>query len=177
MESGYRFGGAGASLTPYLGADYARLDSDSFSEDGGFGFEDLDAASDNPDDRKYRQVCQLVFESQKASASWLQRQMGVGYNTASKWIERMERDGFVGPANHVGRREIYRDIAKRYVPDIAADGYVDGTDDQPRALCAVSLSAPTTKIVTWRMPVAGEDPRGVWAKRYFLPGTKWSDRS
>jgi len=78
-------------------------------EDGGFGFDDIDGGSDNPDDRKYRQVCQLVFESQKASASWLQRQMGVGYNTASKWIERMEKDGLVGPANHVGRREIYRD--------------------------------------------------------------------
>ena len=78
-------------------------------EDGGFGFDDLDAASDSPDERKYRQVCQLVFESQKASASWLQRQMGVGYNTASKWVERMEADGLVGPANHVGRREIYRD--------------------------------------------------------------------
>ena len=79
-------------------------------EDGSFGFDDLDAtASDNPDERKYRQVCQLVFESQKASASWIQRQMGVGYNTASKWVERMEADGFVGPANHVGRREIYRD--------------------------------------------------------------------
>jgi DNA segregation ATPase FtsK/SpoIIIE, S-DNA-T family len=78
-------------------------------EDGGLGFDDLDSASDNPDDRKYRQVCQLVFESQKASASWLQRQMGVGYNTASKWIERMEQDGLVGPSNHVGRREIYRD--------------------------------------------------------------------
>ncbi|HEY6870012.1 MAG TPA: DNA translocase FtsK 4TM domain-containing protein, partial [Novosphingobium sp.] len=79
-------------------------------EDSVFGFDDLDAtASDNPEERKYRQVCQLVFESQKASASWIQRQMGVGYNTASKWIERMEADGLVGPANHVGRREIYRD--------------------------------------------------------------------
>ncbi|MEJ5976837.1 DNA translocase FtsK 4TM domain-containing protein [Novosphingobium sp. PS1R-30] len=78
-------------------------------EDGGFGFDDIDAASDNPEERKYRQVCQLVFESQKVSASWIQRQMGVGYNTASKWVERMEADGFVGPANHVGRRDIYRD--------------------------------------------------------------------
>ena len=78
-------------------------------EDGGFGFDDIDAASDSPEERKYRQVCQLVFESQKASASWIQRQMGVGYNTASKWVERMEADGFVGPANHVGRRDIYRD--------------------------------------------------------------------
>ncbi len=79
-------------------------------EDGSFGFDDLDAtASDSPDERKYRQACQIVFESQKASASWLQRQLGVGYNTAAKWVERMEADGYVGPANHVGRREIYRD--------------------------------------------------------------------
>ena len=78
-------------------------------EDGGFGFDDELTASDDPAERKYRQVCQLVFENQKVSASWLQRQMGVGYNTASKWVERMEADGFVGPANHVGRREIYRD--------------------------------------------------------------------
>lgn len=78
-------------------------------EDGGFGFDDLDSASDAPEERKYRQACQIVFESQKASASWLQRQMGVGYNTAAKWVERMEADGFVGPANHVGRRDIYRD--------------------------------------------------------------------
>jgi S-DNA-T family DNA segregation ATPase FtsK/SpoIIIE len=79
-------------------------------EEGSFGFDDLDAtASDNPEERKYRQVCQLVFENQKVSVSWLQRQMGVGYNTAAKWVERMENDGYVGPANHVGRRDIYRD--------------------------------------------------------------------
>ncbi|MGC1270600.1 MAG: DNA translocase FtsK, partial [Croceibacterium sp.] len=79
-------------------------------EEGGyFGFEDDLTASDNPEERKYRQACQVVFENQKASGSWLQRQMGVGYNTAAKWIERMEEDGLVGPANHVGRREIYRD--------------------------------------------------------------------
>ncbi len=78
-------------------------------EDGGFNFEDDFTASDNPEERKYRQACQVVFENQKASGSWLQRQMGVGYNTAAKWIERMEEDGLVGPANHVGRREIFRD--------------------------------------------------------------------
>ncbi|EAQ28761.1 DNA segregation ATPase [Erythrobacter sp. NAP1] len=76
---------------------------------GGFAFEDEFTASDNPDERKYRQACQIVIENQKASGSWLQRQMGVGYNTAAKWIERMESEGLVGPANHVGRREIFRD--------------------------------------------------------------------
>jgi len=78
-------------------------------EDGGFSFEDEFTASDNPEERKYRQACQIVIENQKASGSWLQRQMGVGYNTAAKWIERMESEGLVGPANHVGRREIFRD--------------------------------------------------------------------
>ena len=78
-------------------------------EDGGFSFDDELTASDNPEERKYRQACQIVFENQKASGSWLQRQMGVGYNTAAKWIEKMEEEGLVGPANHVGRRDIYRD--------------------------------------------------------------------
>ena len=78
-------------------------------EDGGYSFDDELTASDDPAERKYRQACQIVFESQKASASWLQRQLGVGYNTAAKWVERMETDGFVGPANHVGRRDINRD--------------------------------------------------------------------
>jgi len=79
-------------------------------DEGGFGFDEFDmTASDSPEERKYLQACQIVFESQKASTSWLQRQLGVGYNTAAKWIERMEADGYVGPANHVGRREIYRD--------------------------------------------------------------------
>ena len=78
-------------------------------EDGGYNFEDELTASDNPEERKYRQACQIVIENQKASGSWLQRQMGVGYNTAAKLIERMEEDGIVGPANHVGRREIFRD--------------------------------------------------------------------
>jgi DNA segregation ATPase FtsK/SpoIIIE, S-DNA-T family len=89
--------------------DYVDAVTEEPEDGGGFGFDDDLTASDNPEERKYRQACQIVFEYQKASGSWLQRQMGVGYNTAAKWIERMEEDGFVGPANHVGRREIYRD--------------------------------------------------------------------
>ena len=38
-----------------------------------------------------------------------------------------------------------------------------------------TLDAATTRITTWRMPVHGEDPRGVWHRRYVLPGTKWAD--
>jgi len=79
------------------------------ADEGGFGFDDDVTASDNPEERRYLQACQIVWENQKASGSWLQRQLGVGYNTAAKLIERMEGDGLVGPANHVGRREIFRD--------------------------------------------------------------------
>ena len=89
--------------------DYVDAVTEEPEDSYGFGFDDELTASDNPEERKYRQACQVVFENQKASGSWLQRQMGVGYNTAAKWIERMEEDGLVGPANHVGRRDIYRD--------------------------------------------------------------------
>ncbi|GAA4642683.1 hypothetical protein GCM10023115_07000 [Pontixanthobacter gangjinensis] len=89
--------------------DYVDAVTEEPEDGGGFNYEDEMTASDNPDERKYRQACQIVIENQKASGSWLQRQMGVGYNTAAKWIERMEGEGLVGPANHVGRREIFRD--------------------------------------------------------------------
>lgn len=68
-------------------------------------------------------------------------------------------------------RALYRAIAKRYIPDDAADAYVDGTIDQPRALIAVSLIAPGTTMTTWRMPVGDEDPTGIWHRRYFLDDT------
>ena len=71
-------------------------------------------------------------------------------------------------------RDLYRTITGRYTADWFVDEYVDGTDDQPRALCAIDLEASGTRLSTWRMPVAGEDRRGVWAQRYFLPGTKWA---
>ncbi len=79
------------------------------------------------------------------------------------------------PGNDDDWRDLYREIARRYVPDGAADDYVDGTDDQPRALCAVDLSADTTRMSSWRMPRRGEDIRGVWHQRYYGAGTKWSD--
>ena len=50
-----------------------------------------------------------MFESQKASTSWLQRQLRIGYNNAARLIDRMEEDGYISAPNHVGRREVFRD--------------------------------------------------------------------
>ncbi|UAJ10838.1 FtsK/SpoIIIE family DNA translocase [Glacieibacterium megasporae] len=54
----------------------------------------------------YKKAIMIVAESRKASTSYLQRQLRVGYNNAARLIERMEKDGYVGVADHVGRREV-----------------------------------------------------------------------
>ena len=65
--------------------------------------------ADSAEDQQYRAAIQLVVESQKASTSWLQRQLRVGYNSAARLIERMEKDGIVGRPDHFGRRDVLRD--------------------------------------------------------------------
>ena len=69
-------------------------------------------------------------------------------------------------------QHLYRAIAMRYISVDAARQYVDSTDDQPRALCAVDLSARATRLSSWRMPVGNEDQRGIWHDRYYRSGTK-----
>tara|TARA_R110000782_G_scaffold78293_5_gene156108 strand:+ start:99025 stop:101346 length:2322 start_codon:yes stop_codon:yes gene_type:complete len=84
-------------------------------EDGSFALDGVDLGDDSPDAQLYRKACQLVFENQKASTSWLQRQLRIGYNSAARLIERMENEGLVGAPNHVGRREVLRDEAGNVV--------------------------------------------------------------
>jgi S-DNA-T family DNA segregation ATPase FtsK/SpoIIIE len=74
-----------------------------------FALEGSPTGEDSVEDQQYRQAIQLVCESQKASTSWLQRQLRIGYNSAARLIERMEKDGIVGRPDHVGRREVLRD--------------------------------------------------------------------
>jgi len=75
----------------------------------GFMLDGAPTGEDSAEDQQYRAAIQLVVESQKASTSWLQRQLRVGYNSAARLIERMEKDGIVGRPDHVGRREVLRD--------------------------------------------------------------------
>ncbi|MBA17134.1 MAG: cell division protein FtsK [Sphingomonas sp.] len=82
-------------------------------EDGGFALDGSPNGDDSPEEQQFRQACQLVAESQKASTSWLQRQMRIGYNSAARLIERMEREGLVSKPDHVGRRDVLMDTDGR----------------------------------------------------------------
>jgi S-DNA-T family DNA segregation ATPase FtsK/SpoIIIE len=54
----------------------------------------------------YQQAVQIVVRDKKASTSYIQRRLQIGYNRAASIMERMENDGIVGQANHAGKREI-----------------------------------------------------------------------
>jgi len=75
-------------------------------DDGGaldpFAAEDDDGAGDS----LYAQAVALICRERKASRSFVQRHLQIGYNRAARLIERMEADGVVSPANHVGKREV-----------------------------------------------------------------------
>ena len=54
----------------------------------------------------YQQAVQIVTRDNKASTSYIQRRLQIGYNRAASLMERMEQEGIVGQANHAGKREI-----------------------------------------------------------------------
>jgi S-DNA-T family DNA segregation ATPase FtsK/SpoIIIE len=54
----------------------------------------------------YQQAVQVVVRDRKASTSYIQRRLSIGYNRAASLMERMEQEGIVGQPNHAGKREI-----------------------------------------------------------------------
>jgi DNA segregation ATPase FtsK/SpoIIIE, S-DNA-T family len=54
----------------------------------------------------YEQAVKVVLRDKKASTSYIQRRLQIGYNRAASLIERMEKEGVVGAPNHAGKREI-----------------------------------------------------------------------
>ncbi len=57
-------------------------------------------------DELYDQALEIIRSEGKASTSFLQRKMQIGYNRAARIIDMMEADGFISKANHVGKREV-----------------------------------------------------------------------
>ncbi|MFA6021857.1 MAG: DNA translocase FtsK [Rhodospirillales bacterium] len=74
-------------------------------EEGDFGAAGGGSGGGSGDDL-YDQAVALVAREGKASTSFIQRHLQIGYNRAARLIERMEAEGVVGKPNHVGKREI-----------------------------------------------------------------------
>jgi S-DNA-T family DNA segregation ATPase FtsK/SpoIIIE len=84
----------------------AVTEAENEDEDGNpiFDATSMGATGDATD--MYQQAVQVVMRDKKASTSYIQRRLQIGYNRAASIMERMEQEGIVGQANHAGKREI-----------------------------------------------------------------------
>ena len=68
--------------------------------------EDSKSNINDSDDDLYETAIQIVKNEKKASTSFLQRKLQIGYNRAARMIDQMEENGIVSKANHTGKREV-----------------------------------------------------------------------
>jgi S-DNA-T family DNA segregation ATPase FtsK/SpoIIIE len=64
------------------------------------------AGASNSEKTLFDQAVDVVTREGKASTSFIQRHLQIGYNRAAKLIEQMEKEGIVSAANHVGKRDV-----------------------------------------------------------------------
>ena len=76
------------------------------NKDSGSLFDKTSFGSGSSKEDLYEQAVAIVRNDKKASTSYIQRRLGIGYNKAATLIERMEEEGIITPADHVGRREV-----------------------------------------------------------------------
>lgn len=82
---------------------------DEVTEDDSAGGGEGGSGGDGEDgdaDGLYEQAVQIVIRERKASTSFIQRHLQIGYNRAARLVERMEGAGVISAANHVGKREV-----------------------------------------------------------------------
>lgn len=83
-------------------------------------------------DPLYDDVKRIVVETQKASASFLQRRLRIGYSRAARLIDMLEDQGVVGPADGAKPREIYGDKGQAPLAEVEAGG-LDESEETPKA--------------------------------------------
>jgi DNA segregation ATPase FtsK/SpoIIIE, S-DNA-T family len=76
------------------------------SEEDGAVFDATGMGAGGGEGDLFSQAVAIVKRDRKASTSYIQRRLQIGYNRAASLMERMELEGIVGQANHAGKREI-----------------------------------------------------------------------
>ncbi len=107
-------------------------------------------------DRYEEAVARVLSDAGKASTSWLQRVLRVGYNEAARYIERMEADGLISKPDHVGRRT----IKDRSPEEVAAwarnEGKFDTPSSRPAEPSGIVVDLDAYRHALRGMPALGE---------------------
>lgn len=90
----------------YLGTVTEDADEADDGEDEDSAVFDKTAMAEDDTADLYEKAVKVVLRDKKCSTSYIQRRLSIGYNRAASLVERMEQEGIVGPANHVGKRAI-----------------------------------------------------------------------
>ncbi|MFO0287051.1 MAG: DNA translocase FtsK 4TM domain-containing protein [Brevundimonas sp.] len=85
--------------------EYLEAITDGGDDEEGGGVGEFGGGGDGSEDLYDRAVA-VVTRDRKASTSYVQRRLQIGYNRAASLIERMEQEGVVSPANHAGKRDV-----------------------------------------------------------------------
>jgi S-DNA-T family DNA segregation ATPase FtsK/SpoIIIE len=127
-------------------AEFIAKQKDKFEEPQTTLVQNLQAALDTPDSKEakesgggedffggddplFDEVKKIVLETQKASASFLQRRLRIGYSRAARLIDTLEEQGIVGPADGAKPREVYGDRGAATKVDLIPGGGLDESED------------------------------------------------
>ncbi len=104
----------------YLETVTAEEEEDEDDKSSGAVFDKSDMGAEDGDDL-YEKAVKVVLRDRKCSTSYIQRRLAIGYNRAASLVERMEKEGLVGAANHVGKREIVSAERGAFPPQAAGE--------------------------------------------------------
>ena len=125
-----------------------------------------------------------IYVTPRQNSAWLENirrdpRISISIDTESAGYAKVMVEGVCEIVHEIGEddvwRDLYRRIARRYVPAEGAEHYVQETIDQPRAL--IKLPLATSEVTSWRMPAAGESFTGIWHRRYYVEGSKMAAQS
>ena len=137
VEQGKKIGDPQEALSHSLEESLERVDTSKEGEGAGEFFGGID------EDPLFEEVKKIVLETKKASASFLQRRLRIGYSRAARLIDMLEEKGIVGPADGAKPREVYEGKASSVGEvDLVPGGGLDESDELPKDNAIVAEEEP-----------------------------------